>query len=132
MFNLILIWLHLLPIHASGTYFKATKSKAVSNETILILTTESNSQIGCFMKVNFQKNPCRILEARQTQTDKWTCRVFMTSENLSDLKLVNDERSTIYTVHRRIEKCSPQTTIPPQQPKTTIQPQQPPDYDDDK
>ena len=90
---------------ASGTHFDAIESKAVSNAIKPVLTTQSQSQIGCFMKVNFKKNPCHIVEVKHISHRKWICKIFTTTDGFSKVNMVDEEKSTVYTDHHRAENC---------------------------
>ena len=101
---------------SSGSPLEAMESKAVayvSNRsfgTTLVQATESHSQIGCLTKVNFQKNPCYVIEVKHIGTSqKWSCKIFTSTEDdtQSRLDLVSDRESTVYTVHQRSSKCKP-------------------------
>ena len=96
----------------SGTVFDATEGTAMSNEYEPILVTNSHSQIGCFMKVNFKKNPCHVLQVQETRSDQWRCLIFSTTDDLKDLKMVDNGEATVYTTHLRAEKCKkPQSCL---------------------
>lgn len=103
----ILIALQIIFTKGSGTVFDATEGKAMSSEYDPVRTTNSRSQIGCFMKVIFKNHPCHVLEVKETSPDKWTCRIFSTTDNRRDLKMVDHWKATVYTTRTRAEECKP-------------------------